>query len=62
VDNEGSLHLISMRDVKELTISERSLMPGDYKQRLSPQELQDLLAFLARQNLRSSAVTRMEKN
>ena len=63
VDNEGSLHLISMRDVKELTISERSLMPGDYKQRLSPEELQNLLAFLARQNLRSPAVaTRMEKN
>jgi cytochrome c oxidase cbb3-type subunit 3 len=63
VDNEGSLHLISMRDVKELTISERSLMPGDYRQRLSPDELRDLLAFLARQNLRSPAVAaRMEKN
>ena len=55
VDNSGSLHLIAMKDVKELVISERSLMPGDYAKRLSPQELQDLLAFLARQSLRSSA-------
>jgi cytochrome c oxidase cbb3-type subunit 3 len=62
VDNEGSLHLISMKDVKELTISERSLMPSDYKQRLSPEELRDLLAFLARQNLRSAVAARMEKN
>jgi hypothetical protein len=63
VDNSGSLHLIAMKDVKELAVSERSLMPGDYEKRLSPQELQDLLAFLARQSLRSSAVAaRTEKN
>ncbi len=63
VDNGGSLHLISMKDVKELAVSERSLMPGDYAKRLSTQELEDLLAFLARQSLRSSAiVARTEKN
>jgi len=63
VDNSGALHLISMSEVKELTISERSLMPGDYGKRLSRQELEDLLAFLARQNLRSpETAARMEKN
>ena len=63
VDNSGSLHLISMKDVKELAVSGRSLMPDDYAKRLSPQELQDLLAFLARQSLRSSAAAAgTEKN
>src|SRR5262245_29991361 len=46
VDASGSLHLISMSDVKELAISERSLMPNDYQKRLSPKEIDDLLAFL----------------
>ena len=63
VDTSGSLHLIAMKDVRELTVSERSLMPDDYEKRLMPQELQDLLAFLARQSLRYSAVVaRTEKN
>ncbi len=52
VDRGGDLHLISMRDVAELTISESSPMPGDYGQRLSEQQLTDLLAYLARQTLR----------
>jgi putative heme-binding domain-containing protein len=52
VDKQGNLHLISMADVKELTISPRSAMPTDYGQRLSKQELEDLLAFLAHQTIR----------
>jgi hypothetical protein len=35
-------------------------MPGDYGKRLSPREIEDLLAYLARQNLRAPAG--MEKN
>jgi putative heme-binding domain-containing protein len=63
LDLEGNLHLISMSDVKELTISERSLMPADYGQRLSKQELEDLLAFLARQSVRPSETASVrEKN
>lgn len=52
VDPKGNLHLISMTEVKELTILDRSLMPGDYGKRLSPPELRDLLAYLARQSVR----------
>ena len=52
VDTNGDLHLLSMLDVAELTISGSSPMPGDYAQRLSEQELQNLLAYLARQTLR----------
>ena len=52
-----------MKDVKELAVSERSLMPGDYAKRLSPQELQDLLAFLAHQSMRvSTVIAGTEKN
>src|SRR5260370_15070525 len=52
VDNQGKLHLLSMLDVKELTISPHSAMPTDYGHRLSKQELEDLLAFLAHQTIR----------
>ena len=62
LDLKGNLHLISMNDVKELIISERSLMPADYAQRLSKQELDDLLAFLARQSVRPAETARKEKN
>jgi Cytochrome c len=54
VDRQGNLHLLSMLDVKSLTISPRSAMPADYGQRLSKQELEDLLAFLARQTIRGT--------
>lgn len=52
VDTNGNLHLISMLDVAELTISGSSPMPPDYAERLSDQELLNLLAYLARQTLR----------
>ena len=51
VDRGGNLHLISMNDVKTLAISDRSPMPGDYEKRLSKQEIDNLLAYLARQIL-----------
>jgi cytochrome c oxidase cbb3-type subunit III len=54
VDRKGDLHLISMGDVKDVAILERSLMPDDYGKRLSRQELRDLLAYLARQTAREA--------
>ena len=54
VDSRGKLHLISMRDVAELEILERSPMPGDYGSRLSADELENLFAFLAQQSLRGT--------
>lgn len=56
VDRDGDLHLIPMSDVSELSILARSPMPRDYGERLSPQQLEDLLAFLASQTLRATAV------
>ena len=55
LDRKGDLHLISMLDVAQLTLSARSAMPADYAQRLSSQELQDLLAYLSRQAARPRA-------
>jgi putative heme-binding domain-containing protein len=57
VDPEGNLHLISMTDVKELAILDHSPMPSNYGMRLSPEELRDLLSYLARQSIRGSEVT-----
>jgi cytochrome c oxidase cbb3-type subunit 3 len=53
IDAKGDLHMISMSDVKELAILEHSPMPGDFAKRLSSQEMQDLLAYLARQTVRA---------
>jgi putative heme-binding domain-containing protein len=47
VDTKGILHLLSMRDVKELTLSESTAMPTDFATRLNKDELRDLLAYLA---------------
>ena len=54
IDREGKLHLISMRDVRQIDILDRSPMPGDYGSRLSADELENLFAFLARQSARPS--------
>jgi putative heme-binding domain-containing protein len=52
IDRSGGLHLISMLDVTQLEISARSPMPEDYGKRLTKQELENLLAFLAGQSVR----------
>jgi putative heme-binding domain-containing protein len=52
VDKKGDLHLLRMNDVKEMTLHSTSPMPGDYGKRLSKEQLRDLLAYLAAQNIR----------
>ena len=53
VDTKGILHLIQMSEVKQLTLSESTPMPTDYATRLSKEELRDLLAYLAVQDIRA---------
>jgi hypothetical protein len=53
VDTKGILHLIQMNDVKQLTLSASTPMPTDYATRLSKDELRDLLAYLATQDIRA---------
>jgi putative heme-binding domain-containing protein len=55
VDEKGTLHLISMTDVKGIALLERSLMPEDYDTRLTAEEFRNLLAYLARQTVRQTA-------
>ena len=52
VDRAGNLQLISMLDVTQLEISTKSPMPEDYGKRLTKQELENLIAFLAKQSVR----------
>lgn len=54
-DEDGNLHLVPVKDVKEMVLSAHSPMPADYGRKLSRQELDDLLAFLSRQAVRSAA-------
>jgi hypothetical protein len=42
-----------MSDVKQLTLSASTAMPVDYATRLSKEELRDLLAYLAAQDIRA---------
>jgi putative heme-binding domain-containing protein len=46
---DQKLHLVTQDEIKELRHEEKSLMPADADQRLSKDEFQDLLAFLAHQ-------------
>jgi putative heme-binding domain-containing protein len=50
VDRQERLHLLERREWREVQWPEGSLMPNDYRKKLSAQELQDLLAFLSRQS------------
>jgi len=52
VDTAGRLHLIAMNDVRELALSSTTPMPTDYVKRLTRDELRDLLAYLAAQDIR----------
>ena len=51
LDKQGGLHLLRMNDVKAMELRANSPMPGDYGKRLSKDQLRDLLAFLASQNI-----------
>jgi cytochrome c oxidase cbb3-type subunit 3 len=49
---QGALRLLQMADVKDLSISDHSPMPRNYRDRLSREELDNLIAFLGRQSVR----------
>jgi cytochrome c oxidase cbb3-type subunit III len=51
-DADGNLYPLSVQDVRELISRKGSLMPDDYGQRLTPKEIDDVVAFLSRQSVR----------
>ncbi len=56
LDAKGELHLLEMKDLREVVFHTRSLMPEDYGKRLTPAEVDNVLAFLSRQSLRPAGV------
>ena len=61
VDYSGNLHLISMLDVEQLMLSQRSPMPDNYSKTLSREQARDLLAYLARQSVRPPAAVKEKR-
>jgi cytochrome c oxidase cbb3-type subunit III len=57
IDTKGELHLLSASEIKEIKVMEHSGMPDDYRKRLTREELQNLLAYLARQTSRPADAT-----
>ncbi len=55
LDTEGRLHLLNRSDLERVELREHSLMPGDYGQRLTPDELQNIIAFVGKQVIRPNA-------
>ncbi len=52
-DASGDLHLLETKDLMEVRFATRSLMPDDYDRRLSSSEIDDVLAYLSKQAVRS---------
>jgi putative heme-binding domain-containing protein len=46
--SDNTLHVFVRDELREVTYEPDPLMPGDYDQRLTPNEFEDLLAFLSR--------------
>jgi PQQ-dependent dehydrogenase (methanol/ethanol family) len=55
LDGRGDLHRLLKADLREVVFGKSSLMPHDFKQRLTTSEVDDLLAFLGRQSIRQTA-------
>lgn len=51
-DARGELHLLLMTAVKEMQVAPNSVMPANYKSRLSGAEINALVAYLAQQTAR----------
>src|SRR5262249_22620621 len=52
LDSKGNLHLLSKDKLRDVVFRKDSLMPADYEKRLTPAEITDVIAFLARQSVR----------
>ena len=52
IDREGNLHLLAKRNLRSIEFPRKSWMPDDFADRLSEEEVQNVLAFLSRQATR----------
>jgi len=53
--SDNTLHVFVRDELREVIYEPDHLMPGDFDQRLTPSEFEDLLAFLSRLGSRSSS-------
>ena len=56
VDASGALHLVDKLKAKAYRVENTSLMPGDYATRLSPAEVNDVVAYLSTLRERASTI------
>lgn len=49
LSRDGRLRLFTAEEIRRIDYGERSLMPTDWEQRLTPEQFRNLLAFLSRQ-------------
>ena len=52
LDRHGRLHFLRKKKLADISFRKGSLMPGDYAERLSGDDIGNLLTFLSRQSLR----------
>jgi cytochrome c oxidase cbb3-type subunit III len=57
IDEKGGLHLLHGAQMKQAAPVANQWMPDDYGQRLSAEDLQNLLAYLSKQSLRRPSMT-----
>lgn len=62
IDEKGGLHLLHGSQMKQATPVRNQWMPNDYGHRLSPDDLQNLFAYLSRQFLRQPSTTPANSN
>ena len=54
LDAQGAIHRLLKADLRDVVLRKNSLMPSDFKQRLSSTDIENLLAFLGRQSIRQA--------
>ncbi|HEX7360948.1 MAG TPA: c-type cytochrome [Bryobacteraceae bacterium] len=62
LDTHGHLHLLNKARLKEVVFAPKSPMPDTYGETLSPQDLQNLVAFLSRQVIRPQTERTAERS
>ena len=55
IDKDGKLHLLAKQNLRSIEFPRKSWMPDDYADRLSEDDVQNVLAFLSRQATRPPA-------
>jgi cytochrome c oxidase cbb3-type subunit III len=53
LDSQGTLHLLDKSNLQEIDFHAKSLMPDNYGQTLKPEDLENLLAYLCKQAVRT---------